>query len=59
VPGVQPAAGHVTFEERGGRTRMTVLTRFVDVEQMETMLAMGMQEGMTQAVGQIDVLLGS
>ena len=57
VPGVQPAAGDVTFEERGGKTRMTVLTRFVDVEQMETMLAMGMQEGMTQAVGQIDALL--
>jgi uncharacterized protein YndB with AHSA1/START domain len=57
VPGVRPATGHVTFEERGGKTRMTVLTQFVDVEQMETMLAMGMQEGMTQAVGQIDALL--
>jgi uncharacterized protein YndB with AHSA1/START domain len=57
VPGVQPAAGHVTLEASGGKTLMTVLTRFVDVEQMETMLGMGMQEGMNQAVGQIDALL--
>jgi len=49
---------HVTFEVLDGATRMTVLTRFVDLEQMETMISMGMQEGMNQAVGQIDVLLG-
>ena len=57
VPGVEPMAGYVTFEDIGSNTRMTVLTRFVDVEQMETMLGMGMQEGMNQAIGQIDTLL--
>ena len=36
---------------------MTVVTHFVDVEQMHTMLGMGMQEGMTQAISQIDVVL--
>ncbi len=36
---------------------MTVLTRFVDAEQMRKMLDMGMQEGMTLAIGQIDALL--
>jgi hypothetical protein len=36
---------------------MTAVTQFVSVEQMETMLGMGMQEGMTQAIGQIDDLL--
>jgi uncharacterized protein YndB with AHSA1/START domain len=56
-PGVEPMPGEVTFEAVDGRTRMTAVTRFVSVEQMETMLGMGMQEGMTQAVGQIDALL--
>ena len=39
-------AGYVTFEDVDGGTRMTAVTHFVDVEQMETMLGMGMQEGM-------------
>ena len=38
---------------------MTVVTRFVSAEQMETMLGMGMEEGMTQAIGQIDALLSA
>ena len=57
MPGVEPMSGHVTFEGADGGTRMTVVTHFVDVEQMHTMLGMGMQEGMTQAIGQIDVVL--
>jgi uncharacterized protein YndB with AHSA1/START domain len=57
TPGVEPMAGEVVFEETEGRTRMTALTRFVSVDQMETMLGMGMKEGMTAAVGQIDGLL--
>ena len=36
---------------------MTAVTHFVDVEQMEKMLGMGMQEGMAQAIGQMDGLL--
>jgi uncharacterized protein YndB with AHSA1/START domain len=57
IPGVEPMAGYVTFVVAGGGTRMTALTRFTDVEQMQTMLGMGMEEGMTQAVGQIDAVL--
>jgi uncharacterized protein YndB with AHSA1/START domain len=57
VPGVDPMAGHVTFEAVDGGTRMTAVTRFTDVEQMQTMLGMGMQEGMAQAIGQIDSVL--
>jgi uncharacterized protein YndB with AHSA1/START domain len=57
VPGVEPMPSHVTFEPAGDRTRMTAVTRFVTVEQMEQMLAMGMQEGMTQAIDQIDAVL--
>jgi uncharacterized protein YndB with AHSA1/START domain len=57
APGVEPMPGYVTFEAIGGGTKMTAVTRFVNVEQMEKMLGMGMQEGMTQAIGQIDALL--
>ncbi len=55
--GVEPMAGSVTFEAVDGGTRMTVLTRFVDTTQMEKMLGMGMEAGMTQAVSQIDALV--
>ena len=57
VPGVEPAPGYVTFETHAGGTRMTAVTQFVDVEQMDKLLGMGMQEGMKQAVGQMDGLL--
>jgi uncharacterized protein YndB with AHSA1/START domain len=57
MAGVEPMPGYVTFEPHDGGTRMTAVTQFVSVEQMETMLGMGMQEGMTQAIGQIDDLL--
>jgi uncharacterized protein YndB with AHSA1/START domain len=56
VPGVEPIGGVVTFEPIPTGTRMTVLTKFADAEQMEQ-LAMGMQEGMTLAIGQIDAVL--
>ena len=57
TPGVEPMSGHVTFEPTASGTRMTAVTNFTDVDQMEKMLAMGMQEGMTLAIGQIDKLL--
>ncbi len=59
VPGVEPMSAYVTFEPLNGGTRMTAVTHFVDTEQMETMLGMGMQEGMAQAIGQIDALLST
>ena len=50
--------GSITKLERiGNGTRMLVRTKFLDVEQMERMLGMGMQEGMSLALGQIDALL--
>ncbi len=57
MPGVEPMSGYVTFVAANGGTTMTALTRFTDVEQMQTMLGMGMEEGMTQAIGQIDAVL--
>lgn len=49
-----------TFEPNEGGTRMTTLTKFPSVEAMEQLLGMGMEEGMKEAMGQIDgVLAGS
>jgi uncharacterized protein YndB with AHSA1/START domain len=59
VPGVEPMAAYVTFDATDTGTRMTAVTRFVDAEQMQTLLDMGMQEGMAQAIGQIDGLLSA
>lgn len=47
----------VTLEDMGGRTRMTLRSTFEAEEQMEKMLAMGMEEGLTEAAGQIDAIL--
>ncbi|CAN5851555.1 SRPBCC domain-containing protein [soil metagenome] len=41
----------------GRRTRMSIESRFPSAEAMEQVLAMGAEEGMTQAVGQIDAIL--
>ena len=49
--------GVVTLEPIDGRTRMTAVTTFESAEQLEQMSAMGMEEGMTQAMEQIDTLL--
>ena len=48
----------VTIDEVGdGRTRMSIASIFPSTEAMEQVLAMGMEEGLTQAVGQIDAIL--
>jgi uncharacterized protein YndB with AHSA1/START domain len=48
----------VSIEEvGGGKTRMSIHNEFASVAAMDKMLAMGMQEGMTYAVGQIDAIL--
>ncbi len=47
----------VTLKDTGGRTRMTIVSTFESEEQMEQMVQMGMEEGMREAVGQIDAIL--
>lgn len=49
--------GVVTLEPIDGRTRMTSVSRFESLEQLEQMSAMGMEEGMRGAMEQIDALL--
>jgi hypothetical protein len=41
----------------GGKTRMSIENGFPTVEAMEQLLAMGQEEGMTEALGQIDAIL--
>jgi uncharacterized protein YndB with AHSA1/START domain len=41
-----------------GRSRMTLDSRFPSLEAMEQLMAMGMEQGLTEAVGQIDAILG-
>ena len=48
----------VAIEPLGdGRTRMSIKSAFPSAEAMEQLVAMGMVEGMTEAVGQIDAIL--
>ena len=47
----------VTIEDIGGRTRMTTTSKFESAEQMQKMIDMGMEEGMKEAMSQIDDLL--
>ena len=56
LPG--PAAMNVTIEPIGdGRTRMSIESVFPNTTTMEQLLAMGMESGITEAVGQIDAIL--
>jgi uncharacterized protein YndB with AHSA1/START domain len=47
----------ITIEDVDGRTRMSIQSVFPSPEAMEQVLAMGMEEGLTEAVGQIDAIL--
>src|SRR5215213_3418031 len=48
----------VSIDDIGdGRSRMSIVSTFTSVEQMEEMMAMGQEEGLTQAIGQIDGIL--
>jgi uncharacterized protein YndB with AHSA1/START domain len=54
------STARVRIEDIGqGRTRMSIVSIFPSPEAMEQVLAMGMEEGLTQAVGQIDALLAA
>jgi len=53
-----PTTARVTIDEIGsGRTRMSIESRFPSTEAMEQVLALGAEEGLKQAVGQIDAIL--
>ena len=50
----------VTLTERdGGRTLMAINSQFPSLEAMEQLIAMGMDEGMKEALSQIDAILAA
>ena len=55
LPGTESRIGIEAIGD--GRTRMSIVSIFASVEAMEQLLAMGMEEGLSQAVGQIDAIL--
>jgi uncharacterized protein YndB with AHSA1/START domain len=60
APDMPVTHGATELEPIGGdvvRTRMTISSRFDSVEQLDQLVAMGMEEGLRGAVGQIDALL--
>ena len=60
VPDLPTTRMRVRLEEAGaGRTRMTLVSEFATVEQMEQLTQMGMVEGLTLAMGQMDELLAA
>jgi uncharacterized protein YndB with AHSA1/START domain len=54
---MEPAHTVVTIEAAGAGARMTTVTTFASTEQLEQMVAMGTEEGMRLAMGQIDGVL--
>lgn len=46
-----------SFEETESGSRMTITTHFASLEELEQMIATGMEEGVTSAMSQIDAVL--
>ncbi len=47
----------MTLAEDSGKTTMTTVTKFNSLEDLDQVLEMGMEEGIREAMGQIDALL--
>jgi uncharacterized protein YndB with AHSA1/START domain len=56
-PQMPVANTRVSLHEEAGGTRMEIMTVFPTTQAMEQLIAMGMEEGMAAAMGQIDRLL--
>lgn len=57
VPTTETTRAVITLEPVDGRTRMTMVTTFASVEHLESLVAMGMEQGLSEAMSQIDGLL--
>ena len=58
-PEMPTTRGRVELERTADGTRMTLRSSFASAEQMEQLVQMGMVEGMTEALGQMDGLLAA
>jgi len=57
IAGMPVSRVTMTLADHDGGTRMEMRSIFESLEQMEQVLEMGMEEGLTAAVGQMDALL--
>ena len=57
TPGMAVMRMAVRLDEADGGTRMTSVSTFESLEQMEQVIAMGIEEGLRGAMGQIDAIL--
>ena len=59
VPSTGDGIGRMvfTFEATSNGSRVTTTTHFNSLAELEQLLAMGMEQGMTEAMGQIDAVL--
>lgn len=57
--GAPTTVATVTLSEADGRTTMAIESRFSDRESMEKVLEMGVEQGLREALGQVDALLGT
>lgn len=53
------AEWHASFAPSGERTMVTIVTTYEKAEDLETVLKMGMQEGFTMALHNLDEVLAS
>lgn len=53
----EPVLMELTLAGEDGHTRMTIVSTFASTDQLDAMVAMGMEEGINQAIGQMDALL--
>lgn len=58
-PDLPVSANTYTFTERDGRTRATYVSAYATAEALQTVLDMGMVEGASAAINQVDGLIAS
>ena len=58
-PSMPLSRGQVELQATATGTRMTVTSHFASLEQLEQLVGMGMLEGMTLAMGQLDEILAA
>lgn len=56
-PALPTTVMHLAIADRPGGVTMSITTRFASLQAMEELVAMGMEAGIREAVGQIDAIL--
>lgn len=59
IPGMPRATSTTTFEEQNGKTLMTNTTTYEKLEDLEKVLAMGVEQGTAETFDKLDEVLGA